>query len=206
MREIVLDTETTGLSIKSGHRLVDIGCIELINKEPTGKFFQQYINPERDVPMGAFQVHGLSEKFLSDFPVFSKIVDDFLNFIGKDPLIIHNASFDMGFLNGELDKLQRPPLDNPVVDTLAMARKKFPGSPATLDALCKRLQVNEVVDRVLHGALIDASLLSRVYISMTMETHLNFSSPTQQQEEKKLFQRPSRPQRSFDLEGMLIKC
>ena len=204
MREIVLDTETTGLSIKSGHRLVDIGCIELINKEPTGRIFQQYINPERDVPMGAFQVHGLSQEFLVKFPVFEKIVDDFLAFIGSDPLIIHNASFDMGFINGELQKLKRPILENSIVDTLSMARKKFPGSPATLDALCKRLNINEVSDRVLHGALIDASLLSKVYISMTMETQLRFSLQEENTSINQRFQRPKHPRRQFDLNGFIV--
>lgn len=205
MREIVLDTETTGLSMKSGHRLVDIGCVELINKEPTGKTFQQYINPQRDVPMGAFQVHGLSQDFLSNYPIFDAIVDDFLSFIGSDPLIIHNASFDMGFLNGELQKLQRSPLSNPVIDTLAMARKKFPGSPATLDALCKRLNVNEVADRVLHGALVDAFLLSKVYVSMTIDTRLDFVGQ-KIPEAPQRFQRPQRSPREFSLDGSFLKA
>ena len=166
MREIILDTETTGLDPKSGHRIVEIGCIELMNHLPTGKTYQQYVNPERDVPEGAFAVHGLSADFLAGFPTFAAIVDEFLAFIGEDPLVIHNADFDMGFVNTELTRLGRPPLPMPrAVDTVRMARTKFPGAQASLDALCRRFAVDNS-DRQLHGALKDADLLAQVYLEL----------------------------------------
>ena len=166
MREIVLDTETTGLDPKSGHRVVEIGCVELVNHVATDNNFWQYINPERDMPEEAFQVHGLSAEFLSDKPVFSEIADAFLDFVGDSPLIIHNADFDMGFLNAELKISGRPELEHGrAVDTVRMARKKFPGSPANLDALCRRFQIDNT-DRELHGALKDARLLAEVYLEL----------------------------------------
>ncbi len=167
MREIVLDTETTGLSPKDGHKLVEIGCVELVNHVPTGSVYHQYINPERSMPEGAYKVHGLSEKFLRDFPVFKAVADNFLSFVKDSPLVIHNADFDMGFLNYELRSLgyNGPLKKNTVIDTLAMARKKFPGSPASLDALCKRFKVDNA-KRVRHGALLDAEILADVYLEL----------------------------------------
>ncbi len=166
MREIVLDTETTGFKPEEGHRLVEIGCIELVNHVATGDRFHVYINPERDVPPEAFAVHGLSEEFLSDKPVFNDVAAEFVAFIGDAPLVIHNAAFDMAFLNWELKIAGYPtmPKDR-AIDTLLMARQKFPGSPATLDALCKRFGVDNS-NRTLHGALLDAQLLAEVYLEL----------------------------------------
>lgn len=166
MREIVLDTETTGLDPKAGHRIVEIGCVELVNHVATDETYWQYVNPERDMPDEAFRVHGLSAEFLADKPLFAEIADAFLAFIGDAPLIIHNADFDMGFLNAELTKLGHGPLDmERAVDTVRMARRKFPGSPANLDALCRRFQIDNT-DRELHGALKDARLLGDVYLEL----------------------------------------
>lgn len=165
-REIVLDTETTGLDPFSGHRLVEIGCVELIDGLRTGEFFHVYLNPERDMPQEAFRVHGLSSQFLSDKPVFSQEVDNFLDFIADSSLVIHNAGFDMKFLNFELDRLGFPTLPmTRTVDTLLIARKKFPGSPANLDALCKRFDI-DLSSRTKHGALLDAELLAEVYLDL----------------------------------------
>lgn len=167
MREIVLDTETTGLDPASGDRIVEIGCLELVNRLPTGQTYHVYINPERDMPREAEAVHGLSAKFLSDKPLFAEIADEFAAFVKGAALIIHNASFDMKFLNAELAKLGRDDLrDNQIIDTLAMARKKFPGAPASLDALCRRFGVDNS-NRDLHGALIDSELLAGVYLELS---------------------------------------
>lgn len=166
MREIVLDTETTGLSPDDGHRLVEIGCVELVNHMATGNTFHHYVDPERDMPEGAFAVHGLSEEFLRGKPKFAAIAGDFLTFIGADPLVIHNASFDMRFLNAELRSAglhQLPPAQ--AVDTLDMARRKFPGAQNNLDALCKRFGVDNS-SRDKHGALLDAELLAEVYLEL----------------------------------------
>jgi DNA polymerase III subunit epsilon len=166
MREIVLDTETTGISPAEGHRLCEIGCVELDNHMPTGRTFHVYVNPERDMPEGAFKVHGLSEEFLSDKPKFPEVMDDFLTFISDAPLVIHNASFDMGFLNAELKRAGRKVLSmGQAVDTLAMARKKFPGAQNNLDALCRRFNVDNS-NRVKHGALLDSELLAEVYLEL----------------------------------------
>ncbi len=166
MREIVLDTETTGLDPFEGHRILEIGCLELKNHIPTGRDFHVYINPEREVPQVAMSVHGLSLEFLQDKPLFKDVVDDFLDFIGDDPLVIHNAKFDMKFLNAELGWISKPliPFER-AIDTLAIARKKFPGSPASLDALCKRFDIN-LAGRTKHGALIDSELLAEVYLEL----------------------------------------
>ncbi len=167
MREIVLDTETTGFDPASGDRIVEIGCIELINRLPTENTYHVYINPDRDMPASAEKVHGLSAKFLADKPRFSQIADDFLAFIGNDPLVIHNANFDMKFLNAELEKIGKPTLpDSRAIDTLTMARNKYPGAPASLDALCRRFGVDNS-NRDLHGALIDSELLAGVYLELT---------------------------------------
>lgn len=166
MREIVMDTETTGLSPDDGHRIVEIGCVELLNHVPTGKVYHQYINPQRDMPTEAFEVHGLSEERLSKEPVFAEIADAFITFIGDAKLVIHNASFDMKFLNAELKWLGKPPLEwERAVDTLAIARRKFPGSQASLDALCRRFNIDNSA-RELHGALLDSEILAEVYLEL----------------------------------------
>jgi DNA polymerase-3 subunit epsilon len=166
MRQIVLDTETTGLSPNDGDRLVEIGCLEIVNQVATGNTFHRYINPERDVPKGAFDVHGLSAEFLRDKPKFAEVAEAFLEFIGDDPLVIHNASFDMGFLNHELKRAGREPLAfERAVDTLTIARKRFPGAQNSLDALCRRFGVDNS-NRVKHGALLDAELLAEVYLEL----------------------------------------
>lgn len=167
MREIVFDTETTGIDPLEGHRLVEIGCVELVNLLPTGRVYQAYINPERDMPIEAFRVHGLSAEFLSDKPVFSQVVDGLLEFIGEDSrLIAHNAEFDMRFINWELENVGFPPLSSSrVVDTLAMARRKFPGMRASLDNLCRRFNV-DLSARTKHGALLDSELLAEVYLEL----------------------------------------
>ena len=164
MREIVLDTETTGLDPYSGHRVVEIGCVELMQHVRTGRSFQYYLNPERDMPKEAEQVHGLSAEFLKDKPKFHEVAEEFLEFIGNAKLVIHNASFDLKFLNAELEKLGYPtiPMER-AIDTVMMARQKFPGQPANLDALCKRFNVDATA-RDKHGALLDSELLADVYL------------------------------------------
>lgn len=166
MREIVLDTETTGFDPESGDRIVEIGAVELLNHLPTGRTYHQYINPERSMPEGAFEVHGLGDDFLRDKPIFSKVGQAFLDFIGESILVIHNASFDMKFLNAELGwaKLSLISMDQSL-DTLAIARKKFPGSPASLDALCRRFGIDNS-SRTLHGALLDSEILAEVYLEL----------------------------------------
>lgn len=168
-RQIVLDTETTGLSHEQGHRIIEIGCVELINRKLTGKHYHVYINPEREIDAGAFKVHGISLEFLTDKPVFKKIMPEFLEFIQDSELIIHNATFDLGFLNAEL-KLNKKNIQLEsmcsVIDTLVLARKKHPGQKNNLDALCKRYFVDNT-NRQLHGALLDAEILARVYLAMT---------------------------------------
>ncbi|MFO1189329.1 MAG: DNA polymerase III subunit epsilon [Alphaproteobacteria bacterium] len=166
MREIVLDTETTGLDPASGHRIVEIACLELVNHLPSGNHFQVYINPERDMPSEAFAVHGLSAEFLARHPVFSAIADEFLSFIADAPLVIHNAEFDLRFLNAELDRIGRAPLSGDrAIDTVRLARRRFPGSPASLDALCRRFAIDNSA-RTRHGALLDAELLAEVYLEL----------------------------------------
>lgn len=166
LREIVLDTETTGFKPEEGHRLVEIGCLELINHLQTGEKFHVYLNPERDVPPDAARIHGLTNEFLADKPLFASEVDRFLAFIGDSPLVIHNATFDMAFLNAELLWSGRKPLaKDRAIDTLTMARRMFPGSPASLDALCKRFSVDNS-GRNFHGALLDAQLLAEVYLEL----------------------------------------
>ncbi len=179
MREIVLDTETTGFEPAEGDRIVEIGAVELIGHVPTGRTYHQYINPERSMPQGAFDVHGIGpdileaprkpepgEVILRDKPVFAKIADDFINFVGDAKLVIHNAAFDMKFLTAEFAALGRPflPMDR-AVDTLAIARRKFPGSPASLDALCRRFGIDNS-NRTLHGALLDSEILAEVYLEL----------------------------------------
>jgi DNA polymerase-3 subunit epsilon len=166
MREIVLDTETTGLDHRSGDRLVEVAGVELINFIPTGRSYHSYINPERDVPEGAFRVHGLSAEFLAGHRVFAHLADEFLDFVGDAKLVIHNAEFDMGFINFELARLEKPCIGMArVVDTLAIARRKHPGAPASLDALCTRYRIDNS-KRTKHGALIDAEILAEVYLEL----------------------------------------
>ena len=166
IREIVLDTETTGLSPEEGHRIIEIGALELINHMPTGNKLHLYIQPERDIDEAAEKVHGISSAFLADKPVFKDIADEFLDFIKDDVMIIHNAPFDMGFINAELKRLGHAALPaSRALDTLPMARKKFPGAQASLDALCRRFEIDNS-HRDLHGALIDADLLAEVYIEL----------------------------------------
>jgi len=167
MREIVFDTETTGLSFSGGDRLVEIGCVELVNRVTTGNHFHAYINPQRAMPVEAFNVHGLSERFLSDKPLFHDVVEDLLEFIGESPMVAHNAGFDFGFLNGELGRCGRPQVDlGRMVDTLGLARVRHPGAKHTLDALCSRYGI-DLSQRTLHGALLDAQLLAQVYVELT---------------------------------------
>jgi DNA polymerase-3 subunit epsilon len=166
MREVVLDTETTGLDPDTGHRIVEIGGVELHNHMPTGRVYHQYINPERDMPEGAFAVHGLSSAFLSDKPVFKAIADAFLEFVGDAKLVIHNASFDMKFLNAELKWIGNQPLPySQAIDTLEIARRKFPGAQNSLDALCRRFGVDNS-SREKHGALLDSEILAEVYLEL----------------------------------------
>ncbi len=166
MREIVLDTETTGLDPASGHRIVEVACLELINHIPSGRTFQRYLNPDRDMPDDAYAVHGLSAAFLADKPRFGDIAAELLAFIDGAPLVIHNAEFDMRFLNAELARIEQAQLaSHQAVDTLQIARRKFPGSPASLDALCKRFNIDNSA-RERHGALLDAELLAEVYLEL----------------------------------------
>ena len=165
MKEIILDTETTGLNVKDGHRIVEIGCIELENLIPTKNKFHCYLNPERKVSEKAFEVHGYSDEFLSKQKKFSEVVDDFLNFIEGKKLVIHNAEFDIGHLNNEMLIIGKNKLKNTIVDTLVLARDKFPGSPTNLDSLCKRYRIDNS-KRTKHTALIDCELLAKVYVNL----------------------------------------
>ena len=165
IREIVLDTETTGLSPQGGDRLVEIGCVELINHIPTGKTFHVYINPQRAMPEEAFRVHGLSDEFLADKPLFKAVAEDFRAFIGDATLVIHNAPFDMGFLNAEMEWADLPRLSNAVIDTVMVARQKHPGARVSLDALCKHYGIDNS-RRTLHGALLDSEILAEVYLEL----------------------------------------
>ena len=190
MREIVLDTETTGISPRDGHRIIEIGALELMHHLPTGRSLHLYINPERDIDEGAIAVHGITLDFLADKPIFADIAEEFLAFIGSDPLVIHNASFDMAFINAELKRVDRPVLAiDQSIDTLAIARKKFPGAQANLDALCRRFEIDNT-HRDLHGALLDADLLASVYIELLggrqpglmLDADQNFESKTSKDE------------------------
>ena len=185
MKEIVLDTETTGLSVKEGHRIVEIGCIELDNLIPTKKKFHCYLNPERKVSEKAFEVHGYSDSFLSDKMKFREIADDFLRFIKDKRLIIHNAEFDLSHLNNELQIIGKNKIDNEVIDTVSLARNKFPGSQISLDALCKRYRIDNS-KRVQHTALIDCDLLSKVYINLIDQKEPTLDFKNKEEEVSKL--------------------
>jgi len=167
MREIVFDTETTGLDPYQGDRLVEIGCVELVNGFPTGNSFHRYLNPQRDMPEGAFKVHGLSAEFLKDKPFFADVCDEFLAFVGDAPLIAHNAMFDLGFINAELERCKKAALQRErLVDTLMLARRRYPAGPNSLDHLCTRFSI-DTSRRTKHGALLDAELLAEVYVELT---------------------------------------
>ncbi len=182
IREIVLDTETTGLSPRDGHRVVEIGALEMVNKVLTGKSFHYYINPERSMPTEAYRIHGISDEFLKDKPLFKDIAQEFLDFIEEGSLVIHNASFDIKFLNHELTLLKKPQLElADAIDTLIMARRTFPGARASLDALCKRFKVDNS-SRQLHGALKDAELLAEVYVELTGGRQSSFSIQSKETE------------------------
>ena len=208
IREIVLDTETTGLSPEEGHRIIEIGALELINHMPTGQKLHLYINPERAIDEAAEAVHGISSAFLADKPVFTDVMDEFLTFIGQDKMIIHNASFDMGFINAELKRAGQALLPSDrAIDTLMMARRKFPGAQASLDALCRRFEIDNS-HRDLHGALIDADLLAEVYIELIggrqpdlglsmQSTPANAANNTQDEAAFEIRQGPIREAREF---------
>lgn len=188
MREIVLDTESTGLDPDKGHRVIEIGCVELFNRVPTGKIFHTYLNPEREVPEEAFKIHKLSTEFLKDKPLFVHIYEEFIRFLGDDPLVIHNASFDLKFLNAELQRVGSPKiLVSRATDTVYLARKKFPGSPANLDALCSRFKIDtrrRATDG--HGALLDAHLLAEVYLELLGGNQIELSISQQSVKNKDL--------------------
>ena len=203
MREIVLDTETTGLKPEDGHRIIEIGALEMVNHVPTGKTFHIYINPERDIEAEAMAVHGITNERVAQEPVFAQIVDDFLEFIGSSPLVIHNAPFDMGFINAELMKCGRDALPKDrAVDTLVMARRKFPGGQASLDALCRKFGIDNS-HRELHGAMVDTDLLADVYIelmggkqpglSLTAEDRVAVSAAATDMTAHSKTHRPARP-------------
>ena len=205
MREVVLDTETTGLDPRSGHRIVEIGCVELINHMATGKHFHKYLNPERDIPEQASVIHGLTEEFLSSQPVFADIAEEFEVFIGGSTLVIHNAEFDLGFINAEREKINQPPIaPDLAIDTVSLARRKFPGAQANLDALCRRFKIDNS-DRSLHGALKDARLLAEVYLELIGGRQQNLGLSA---EERKIVEaaeknrRPPRPHAPTDAEQL----
>ena len=185
MKEIILDTETTGLSVKDGHRIVEIGCIELDDLIPTKKTFHCYLNPERKVSEKALEVHGYTDEFLSKQKRFDQIVDQFLSFIKEKRLVIHNAEFDLSHINNELNLLSKQPIKNEVVDTLILAREKFPGSQISLDALCKRYRIDNS-KRVQHTALIDCDLLSKVYINLIDQKEPTLDFKNKEEEVSKL--------------------
>lgn len=198
MREIVLDTETTGLEPAEGHRLVEIGAVELINYMPTGQTYHQYIDPERDMPEEARRIHGLDREFLAGFPPFADVAEAFLEFIGDAPLVIHNAAFDMRFLNAELERTQHTLLLNErAIDSLKLAKTRFPGSPNSLDALCKRFGVDASA-RVKHGALLDCELLAEVYLHLRGGRQVGLDLVSQEQEvANATIERTPRPARQF---------
>jgi DNA polymerase-3 subunit epsilon len=177
-REIVIDTETTGLDPSEGHRIVEIACIELVHHVPTGQKFHCYVNPQRDMPEDALAVHGITSEFLESQPPFAAIVDELFGFIGTDRLVIHNAEFDLAFLNAELARIQRAPLDCAFVDTLGLARVRFPGAPSSLDALCRRFDI-DLSMRGVHGAELDCGLLAAVYLELIggRQPGLDFVTP-----------------------------
>ncbi len=195
MREIVLDTETTGLDPEAGHRIVEIACVELLHRLPTGREFRKYVNPERDMPEAAQAIHGLSTEFLAEQPPFAAVAEEFLEFIGEAPLVIHNAEFDLKFLNAELARLGRPAIDAArAVDTVALARQRFPGAQASLDALCRRFEIDNSA-RELHGALLDCQLLAEVYLELSGGRQPGFDLDPARRAQALALGRQERPQR-----------
>jgi DNA polymerase III subunit epsilon len=194
VREIVVDTETTGLDPGEGHRIVEIACIELVHHVPTGRKFHRYVNPEREMPEEALAVHGITAEFLAKQAPFAAIVDELLAFIGSDRLVIHNAEFDLAFLNAELARLQRDSISCAFVDTLGLARVRFPGAPASLDALCRRFDI-DLSNRVEHGAEIDCGLLAAVYLELLggRQPGLDFTMPADEIALTERIVRPPRP-------------
>lgn len=197
MREISLDTETTGLDPYSGHRIVEIGCVEMMNHVKTGNHFHTYLNPERNMPEEAERIHGLSIEFLQNKPLFREIADAFIEFLQDSPLVIHNAAFDMKFINAELEKLGHPSISmERTIDTVVMARQKFPGQPANLDALCKRFNI-DLSARTKHGALLDAELLADVYLELRGGRQEKLGLEVQQEQIEQQEVSMSMPARSF---------
>jgi DNA polymerase III subunit epsilon len=194
MREVIIDTETTGLVPSDGHRIVEIACVELLHHIPTGRKWQSYINPRRDMPQEALDIHGLTIEFLSGFPEFSAVADEFLAFVDGDQLVTHNAEFDIGFLNAELERSNRSPVSARFIDTLALARQRFPGAPASLDALCRRFGIDASA-RDKHGAAIDCELLASVYLELVggRQPGLDFAQPTDVRVATERLSRPARP-------------
>jgi DNA polymerase-3 subunit epsilon len=194
LREVVLDTETTGLNPAEGHRIVEVACIELVHHVPTGRKFHRYVNPGRDMPEEALAVHGITAEFLANQAPFAAVADDLLAFIGSDRLVIHNSEFDLSFLNAELARVQRDPISCAFVDTLGLARVRFPGAPASLDALCRRFEI-DLSDRVEHGAEIDCRLLAEVYLELLggRQPGLDFSMPAGEVAIAERVMRPPRP-------------
>lgn len=197
-RVVCFDTETTGLSYKTGDRVVEIACVEVIDLMPTGKTWHTYINPERDMPMQAFEIHGLSSEFLSNKPVFEDIVDGFLEFVEGARLVAHNSPFDMGFVNYELSRIGRPALTNPVTDTVALAKIKFPGGRVSLDELCRKFGI-DLSARVKHEAMLDTQLLASVYMELKGGRHRVFDLENNQDKMPILVGRPFRESRGFGL-------
>ncbi|HXQ53231.1 MAG TPA: DNA polymerase III subunit epsilon [Stellaceae bacterium] len=195
MHEIVLDTETTGLDPEAGHRIVEVACIELANHLPTGRVFHRYVNPEREVPAEAQLVHGLGTEFLAKHAPFAAVADAFLEFVADTPLVIHNAEFDLGFLNAELKRLERPRLANRAIDTVVLARRRFPGASASLDALCRRFAI-DLSAREKHGARLDCELLAAVYLELVggRQPGLDLAASGAGRRQSKL-DRPVRPPR-----------
>jgi DNA polymerase-3 subunit epsilon len=196
MREIVIDTETTGLDPAEGHRIVEIACIELFNHVPTGRGFHRYVNPQRDIPAEALEVHGLGAEFLAQHPPFGAIAEELLAFIGDGRLIIHNAEFDLGFLNAELRRLERPPLICEIEDTLVLARRRYPGAQASLDALCRRFAI-DLSARSKHAAKLDCELLAAVYLELIggRQPGLDLAVATAAVGAVSAIERPARPPR-----------
>jgi DNA polymerase-3 subunit epsilon len=203
LRELVLDTETTGLDPNDGHRIVEVACLELINHLPSGRHFHKYVNPDRDMPTEAFNVHGLSEEFLKDHSSFADIAEEFLTFIGAEKLVIHNAGFDLKFLNAELRFAGQPSIDHGrAIDTLSMARRAFPGAQASLDALCRRFGIDNSA-RTKHGALLDAELLAEIYLELVggRQPDLSLSQTAKSmQNTETVTVRPPRPHQASDAE------
>lgn len=199
MREIALDTETTGLDPKAGHRMVEIGCVEMHGRIRTGRYFHTYLNPEREVPADAERIHGLSTAFLADKPTFSQKIQEFLDFIADSTLIIHNASFDMNFINYQLAAQGHAILPaERAIDTVKIARQKFPGAPANLDALCRRYNI-DLSNRKFHGALLDAELLAEVYLELLGGRQAGLELKTSRQLSETKSTKPIRPARNFDI-------